>query len=59
MMAKATPREKTLQMRVTDEEFLIIEEKAKLLGLSVSNYMRMVCLHARLDISIQPEKSKS
>lgn len=49
-MAKKAQREKTLQMRVTDEEYKKIEEKSNSLGLSISNYMRMVCIHAKIDI---------
>ncbi len=48
-------RDKTLQMRVTEEEYNIINEKANLLGITTSNYMRMVCLHAKIDISVRPE----
>lgn len=50
-MAKVTQREKTVQCRVSDEEYEVIEKKAEALGLTVSNYLRMVCLHARIDIS--------
>ena len=52
---KPGQREKTCQMRVTDEEYKHIEAKANALGLAASNYMRMVCLHANIGISIQPQ----
>ena len=51
-------REKTLQMRVNDEEYAAIEEKANEIGLSMSNYMRMVCLHCRIDIAFNPKLTK-
>lgn len=57
-MAKALQREKTIQTRVTDEEYKIVEEKANFLGLSVSNYLRLIALHAKVDISIQPNQDK-
>lgn len=41
---KSATRDLTLQMRVNEEEYKIIEDKAKSIGLSTSNYMRMVCL---------------
>lgn len=47
---KTVTREYTLQMRVTDEEYKIIEKKASSLGLTTSNYMRLVCLNASIDI---------
>ncbi|MCT4584092.1 MAG: hypothetical protein N4A54_04120 [Peptostreptococcaceae bacterium] len=52
-------RPKTLQMRVTEEEYDVIEKKAKSLGLTISNYMRMVCLHVKIDFSIQPSENES
>lgn len=57
-MAKEVQREKTIQTRVSDEEYSIIEEKANFLGLSISNYLRLVALHARIDISIKPSQDK-
>lgn len=51
---KSTQRDKTIQTRVTEEEYQIIEEKANFLGLTTSNYLRLVCLHAKIDITIQP-----
>ncbi|HRC81760.1 MAG TPA: hypothetical protein PLF27_10280 [Sedimentibacter sp.] len=55
-MTKETTRNKTLQMRVNDEEYKKIEEKANSIGLSISNYMRMVCLNCKIDISFRPQK---
>ena len=55
-MAKEVQREKTIQTRVSDEEYSIIEEKANFLGLSVSNYLRLIALHARIDISVNPSQ---
>lgn len=52
-MAKPLLRDKTIQTRVTDEEYKIVEDKANFLGLSVSNYLRLVALHTRIDISIE------
>lgn len=57
-MTKVIQREKALQTRVSDEEFVIVEEKANQLGLSISNYLRLVALHARIDISIKPSQDK-
>lgn len=51
---KDITRERTLQMRVNDEEFAIIEEKANLIGLTTSNYMRMVCLNAKIEVTLNP-----
>jgi len=55
---KEIKREKTLQMRVTEEESSRLEDKANEIGLSVSNYMRMVCLHCNIDISFNPKIDK-
>lgn len=51
---KEIKRDKTLQMRVNDDEYARIEEKANDIGLSISNYMRMVCLHCKIEISFNP-----
>lgn len=55
-MANKKERLKTIQARVLDTEYCIIEKKAKFLGLTVSNYLRMVALHANVDINIQTKK---
>lgn len=56
---KDVTREATLQMRVNDEEYKMIESKANALGLTISNYMRMVCLNASIELSINiPEEKK-
>lgn len=52
---KEVKREKTLQMRVNDDEYSRIEARANSIGLTVSNYMRMVCLHCKIDISFNPQ----
>lgn len=57
-MAKEVQREKTIQTRVTDEEYKAIEDKADFLGLSISNYLRLIALHARIDISVNPTQDK-
>lgn len=49
---KGVIRERTLQMRVNDEEHAIIEQKSNQLGLTTSNYMRMVCINARVEVFI-------
>lgn len=54
-MSKSILREKTIQTRVSDQEFNMISEKAERLGLSVSNYLRMIALHAKIDISVNPD----
>jgi hypothetical protein len=56
---KDVVREHTLQMRVNDDEYAIIEQKANQIGLTTSNYMRMVCLNARIEVSINPPNSKT
>lgn len=47
---KNVTRENTMQMRVNDSEFNIIEGKASSLGLTTSNYMRLVCLNANVEV---------
>lgn len=54
---KEVKREHTLQMRVSDEEYSRIESRAKEIGLTISNYMRMVCLNCKIDIAFKPPKS--
>lgn len=49
---KSSTREHTLQMRVNEDELKIIEEKAEKIGLTVSNYMRMVSLNANIKVTI-------
>lgn len=55
-MTKINQREKTIQTRVTDEEYKVVEEKANFLGLSVSNYLRLVALHANINVSIDTQQ---
>ncbi|WP_459195723.1 plasmid mobilization protein [Wukongibacter baidiensis] len=45
-------RNKTLQMRITEDEFERINEKADMLGISTTNYIRMVCLNASFETQI-------
>lgn len=52
-MAKIATRDKTIQTRVSGDEFKIVEEKANFLGLSISNYLRLIALHTKIDISIE------
>jgi predicted DNA binding CopG/RHH family protein len=47
-------RGKTIQCRVSDEEYNKIDSEADKIGLSVSSYSRMVCLISKIDASIDP-----
>lgn len=53
-MTPKSIRDKTIQTRVSEEEYRIIEEKANYLGLTISNYLRLVALHTKIDITIEP-----
>lgn len=44
----------SIQARVTKNEYEIINGRASLLGLSVSNYVRLVCLNASVKIECVP-----
>lgn len=57
-MTTKNQREQTLQIRVTEEQYNAIDNNATRLGLVISNYMRMVCLHSSVDIRIEPKISK-
>lgn len=54
---KDITREQTLQMRVSEEEYKIIENKANMIGLTTSNYMRMVCLNTRIEVLLSPQRN--
>lgn len=45
-------RKKAIQFRVTEEEYNQIEEKANLLGVTLSNYVRLVALHSDIKVFI-------
>lgn len=51
-------RNKTLQFRVNDEENDIIEQKAKQIGLTVSNYVRMVSMNADVKVTLDINKKE-
>lgn len=55
MTTKPTLRDKTIQVRVTEDEYNTIEKKANELGISLSNFIRLVCLHVRIDFSVIPD----
>lgn len=44
----------TPQCKVTKQQFSIVQKKAKQLGLSISQYMRFVCLNADITVDIKP-----
>lgn len=46
----------SIQARVTKDQYNIIEKKADALGLSISNYIRMVCLKADINVDIKLKK---
>lgn len=54
-MSIETVRGKTVQCRLSDSEFKEIEKKADELGLSVSSYLRMICLKASVNVSFNFE----
>lgn len=56
MVNNETTRLKTVQCRLSEEEFKDIEKKAEQLGLSVSSYLRMICLKAEVKIYLNNEK---
>lgn len=49
MAKKAIERSKSIQARVNEVEYSVIEEKANSLGLQLAQYMRMICLHVTAD----------
>jgi uncharacterized protein (DUF1778 family) len=51
-------RIKTIQTRVHEEEYLLIEKRASSLGLSISDFLRMVALLAKVEVTIEPIKEK-
>ena len=42
-----------VQIKVSDEEYSVIEAKAKKLGLNVSAYLRLVALNAEVKITVE------
>ncbi len=56
-MANEAFRAKTVQCRLSDDEFKEIERKSSELGLSVSSYLRMICLKADVKISVNFDKN--
>lgn len=57
-MAKSIQRGKTIQTRVSEEEYSLVEKKADTLGLSISNYLRMVALHSTINIYVNVKEKK-
>ena len=47
---KKLTRDKVMRFRVTSEQFKIIKEKAKILGVSVSEYLRLIALGKKIKI---------
>jgi predicted DNA binding CopG/RHH family protein len=57
-MSSEIKRKITAQCRVSEEEYNEIEKKADKIGLSVSSYLRMVCLMAEVNVTLkQPMQS--
>lgn len=52
-------RSKVIQCRVSDDEYKEIEAKATKMGLSVGSYLRMLCLVAKVDVSLGPKTEKN
>lgn len=50
-------RVKAVQIRVTDEEYELIANKALALGLNISDYVRLVAIQANFNITVQPESN--
>ena len=48
-------RIKTIQARVFDEEYDLIEKRADAAGLSISDYLRLVALAAKIDVTTLPD----
>ncbi len=48
-MAKANHE---LRIRITSEQLQKIKNKAELLGMSVSDFVRFVCLQSKIDVEI-------
>jgi predicted DNA binding CopG/RHH family protein len=46
----------TMNVRMDDEEYEIIKERAAKAGLSVSDYARLVCLNAEIKVSVKLPK---
>lgn len=58
IMAKVIQRGKSIQTRVTDEEYAYVENKAESLGLSITNYLRFVALHAKIEVTVSINSDK-
>ena len=48
-------RVKTIQTRVLDTEYALIEQRAASVGLSISDYLRLVVLAAKIDVTTLPD----
>jgi uncharacterized protein (DUF1778 family) len=48
-----TARNKTIQARVSEEEYAFIEERADFFGLTISNYVRLVVLNANIEVNVK------
>jgi predicted DNA binding CopG/RHH family protein len=55
-MNNETVRNKTIQCRLSEDEYIIIDSKADKLGLSAGSYLRMICLSAKISVPIESEK---
>lgn len=45
-------RNKTIQCRLSELEYKEVEKKANELGLSVSSYLRLICLKAKVNVTV-------
>lgn len=48
-------RIKTIQTRVYEEEYNLIEKRANTLGLSISDYLRLVVLATKVKVIVDDE----
>lgn len=55
-MTNTTEKKANLTVRLTPQEHEIITNKATELGLSISDYVRMACLHAEVKIKVKEGK---
>lgn len=51
-------RIKTIQTRVYEEEYNLIDQRANSLGLSISDYLRLVVLAAKVEVTVEPIQRK-
>ena len=52
-LPRINKRDKLRQMRVTDEEYIAINKRAKDIGLSLSKFLRLSCRYAEINIEIK------